>query len=290
MCKLLSRWERGDRSTSMTPSHPICFLAGMLGKTQTFPPLVAVQDAMPQPSPFGENAGWFDVGMSEAAVGEKRGASPSHVGQVAKKKGRRGSLAALAAKEDAMPRPSKSNVIPSFTGERCRASLVNHPVSASIIPSSSDVARAAGIVPSLISGNRDYLISSNLFNLVARSIQSHTEGLMDLTTAFQALDRQREELQYQVQRRAEAALAELQSKYDLLQSKYDQLEASSTDAGRQAVAAFQASPEFLEIVTSRMEAQRSEQVRTWMETKEGRLWRDKEVLISFRCGRYDMQK
>ncbi|CAH9092582.1 unnamed protein product [Cuscuta europaea] len=160
-----------------------------------------------------------------------------------------------------------------------------------------------GIRHSSIFDFKDYLISSNLYNLVARSIESHTAGLMDIITAFQAMDPQREGLLHRVgkaqrqsvqaQRQAdeaEATLYVLQLKYGLLQSKYDQLEALSTDVGRQAVAAFQASPEFLEIITSRIEGHRSEHVQARLETQEGRLWRAKEVLMSFKCGRYDMQK
>ncbi|CAH9094654.1 unnamed protein product [Cuscuta europaea] len=208
----------------------------------------------------------------------------------------RGTLATLADEEDAKSRASKSEAIPLVAGRQHKVPPVDYLAPTTSIPSISDVGWALVVVPSLISENRDYLISSNLFNSVARSIESHTAGLMDIITAFQGIDRQREGLLHQVDEAqcranaAEATLSELQLKYGLLQSKYDQLEASSTYAGRQAVAAFQTSPEFLQIMTSRMESHRSEHVRSWLETQEGRLWRAKEVLLSFRCGRYDMQK
>ncbi|CAH9095304.1 unnamed protein product [Cuscuta europaea] len=100
-----------------------------------------------------------------------------------------------------------------------------------------------------------------------------------------------------------------------MESKYNQLEASFADAGRQAIEAFKASREFSELIASRTEdagkqavetfkvsqefselvasrtaAPRAKQIQAWLQTKEGRDWREEQDLFSFRCGRYDMQK
>ncbi|CAH9089823.1 unnamed protein product [Cuscuta europaea] len=235
---------------------------------------VAPQSVVPVAS-----RGMPDATMPEVDVGVKSGVPPRHGEQAGKKKkevaGMRGRLAALAAKEDARFRPSRTEVIPFIVEKQHGAPPVNQPAPT--------------------------LSASSILDM-ARSIKSYSAGLMDTAVALQTIGRRRDELQHQadeahrhsvaVQRRADeatAALSELQSKYDFLQSKYDRLQASFTDAGRQEVAAFQTSPKFSKIITSKLEAHRSEQVQAWLKTEEGQLWRDKEILMSFRCGRYDMQ-
>ncbi|CAH9052651.1 unnamed protein product [Cuscuta europaea] len=179
-----------------------------------------------------------DVGQSQLAGSScvrsmQSQFSPSRAGTL--KEGRRGAFASLDAAEDAKSRFSTSDVCPSdVRGKRgaspshevqvekkVKGSLIiksgrerepnqqkpsspcappaSHRALVPSIPSITEVARLADIVPSLVSSdNWEYLAATGFLPIVERSITAHTEGLMRLITALRIVNGKNEELQREV--------------------------------------------------------------------------------------------